>query len=153
MSPELDKKLCEKYPEIFRDRHGDKMTTAMCWGFEHGDGWYNILDSMCHLIQARIDSDSNYIKWCLENGTTPPEKIPQVVAVQAKEKFGTLRFYYDGGDNIIHGVVAMAEEISGHICEVCGDAGKIRDEGWIRTLCDKHARQDDDSYELEHHPV
>lgn len=153
MSPELDKALCEKYPEIFRDRNGDKRTTSMCWGFEHGDGWYNILDSMCYLIQARIDSNNNYVKWCIENGKEPPESISQVIAVQAKEKYGTLRFYYNGGDNNIDGVVAMAEEMSGHICEVCGDAGKIRNEGWVRTLCDKHAYKDDTPYELQHHSV
>lgn len=55
MREELDKKLCEKYPKIFRDRFADMRTTAMCWGFECGDGWYNILDSLCWCIQSHID--------------------------------------------------------------------------------------------------
>jgi len=72
-----------------------------------------------------------------------PNRIPQVEAVQVKEKFGTLRFYYDGGDEFINGLVTMAESISGRTCEVCGAEGKHRSGGWIRVLCDKHAKQRD----------
>ena len=42
-----------------------------------------------------------------------PEAVPQLVATQVKEKFGTLRFYYDGGDDEISGMVRMAEAMSG----------------------------------------
>lgn len=55
MNAELDKQLCEKYPKIFRDRYADMRVTAMCWGFEHGPGWYNIIDRLCSNIQGRID--------------------------------------------------------------------------------------------------
>ncbi len=55
MSPELDSKLCEKYPKIFVNRYADMQTTAMCWGFECGDGWYNIINKLCSNIQSHID--------------------------------------------------------------------------------------------------
>lgn len=55
MSPEKDEELCKKYPKIFKDRHADMHTTAMCWGFECGDGWYNIIDKLCSNIQSHID--------------------------------------------------------------------------------------------------
>jgi len=55
MSPELDNQLCDKYPKIFKDRHADMRTTAMCWGFETGPGWYNIIDRLCSNIQGHID--------------------------------------------------------------------------------------------------
>ena len=32
----------------------------------------------------------------------------------------------------------MAEEMSRHVCEECGDAGYPTKSGWIRTLCEKH---------------
>jgi hypothetical protein len=38
MKQELDEQLCAKYPKIFVNRHADMKTTAMCWGFECGDG-------------------------------------------------------------------------------------------------------------------
>lgn len=55
MSPEKDAELCKKYPKIFKDRYADVHTTAMCWGFECGDGWYNIIDKLCANIQGHID--------------------------------------------------------------------------------------------------
>jgi len=67
--------------------------------------------------------------------------VPQVVAAQVKEKFGTLRFYYSGGDNVIDGMVRMAESMSGVTCEECGNSGKSYGGGWITTLCAEHAEK------------
>ena len=52
MRKELDEKLCEKYPLIFKNRHADMTETAMCWGFECGDGWFNIIDVLCGMLYA-----------------------------------------------------------------------------------------------------
>lgn len=130
MRDELDQQLCEKYPKIFSERHGDMTSTAMCWGFEHGDGWYNLIDRLCANIQSHID-------WTENNGGA----VPQVVAEQVKEKFGTLRFYYRGGDEYVRGLVDLAESMSGVTCEECGAPGKRRSGGWLRTLCDTHAKE------------
>ena len=121
MRQELDEKLCAKYPEIFANRHASMKDSAMCWGFECGDGWYNILDTLCFSIQNRIKH----------------QKIPQVVAIQVKEKFGGLRFYYSGGDETVWGMAYMAEALSECTCEVCGSPGEQTHGGWIKTLCKK----------------
>ncbi len=64
------------------------------------------------------------------------------MAVQVKEKFGGLRFYYSGGDSsYIRGVVDMAEQMSYRTCEVCGAPGKSNGGPYVRTLCDKHAKE------------
>jgi hypothetical protein len=55
MNKELDEALVKKYPLIFADRYGDMQTTAMCWGFECGNGWYNLIDTLCAAIQGHID--------------------------------------------------------------------------------------------------
>ena len=128
MSPELDAKLVEKYPKIFSSRFGSPQETLMCFGFEHGDGWYDILDSLCGQIQ-------NHLDWV----NRKEETVRQVVAVQVKEKFGGLRFYYEGGDSAVDGMVRMAESWSVNACEVCGNKGVIRGDGWHRTLCDEHS--------------
>lgn len=141
MREELDKQLCEKYPKIFANRHGDMRETLMCWGFEHGDGWYNIIDQLCANIQSHIDWQNRQRELLLKDNphnVTIPDEICQVVAVQIKEKFGTLRFYYDGGDDEISGMVRMAESMSSATCEECGDRGETRGPGWIRTLCEVH---------------
>ena len=132
MRSELDKQLCEKYPKIFADRHKPMTETAMCWGFECGDGWYQILDSLCRQIQHHID-------WQNRNEV----KVAQVVASQVKEKFGGLRFYYDGGNDTIYGMVSMAESWAANTCEVCGKPGKLRGGGWLYTACDEHTKPED----------
>ena len=56
MRKELDEKLVEKYPKIFKYRHAPMTHTAMCWGFDCGDGWYNIVDALCSNIQHHVDN-------------------------------------------------------------------------------------------------
>jgi hypothetical protein len=59
MKKELDEALVAKYPKIFKFRHAPMTHTAMCWGFECGDGWYNILDVLCSNIQDHVDHKRN----------------------------------------------------------------------------------------------
>lgn len=75
-------------------------------------------------------------------------KVNHVYVAQIKEKFGELRFYYDGGDEYVGGLVSMAETWASHTCEVCGSSGTLRHGGWMRTLCDKHEaeRQERNKY-------
>jgi hypothetical protein len=133
MNPELDNKLCEAYPLIFADRHKSMTVTCMCWGFECGDGWYNIIDQLCYNIQHHIDYNKRR-----QGVGVELEDIPQVVAVQVKEKFGSLRFYYDGGDDFISGLVAMAESMSTVTCMTCGKPGTMQKEGWWHVACEEH---------------
>jgi hypothetical protein len=132
MRDELDKMLCEKYPKMMVNRHKDMQETTMCWGFECGDGWYNIINQLMSQIQHHID-------WKNRDS----EVVQQVTLDQVKEKFGTLRIYYSGGDDYIRGLVSMAQAMSGSTCEVCGNAGKFRGKSWFYTACDEHAKDDD----------
>lgn len=119
----LDQKLCEKYPEIFRDRYADMTTTAMCWGFDCGEGWYEIIDDLCQEIMQVCG-----------------EVVP--VATQVKEKYGTLRFYIDSGNDAVFEAISKAEERSSKTCEICGKSGVLRDKaGWYTTLCDIDANE------------
>ena len=139
MKEELDKKLCEKYPKIFKMRHGTMHETCMCWGFEHGDGWYDIIDTLCSSIQNHI-TNKRYLHSNMSQEDFDDEH--QVVAAQVKEKFGGLRFYIDGGDDWVYGAISMAEAMSYRICEVCGAPGQTRGTGWVRTTCDQHTKSE-----------
>ena len=135
MKQELDKLLCEKYPKMMVNRNKSMQETCMCWGFDCGDGWFNILDQLMGNIQNHIDwNNKNF-----EKGYAQYKQVPQVTLDQVKEKFGTLRFYYTGGDDVIDGMVRMAESMSGVTCEECGSPGKRVGGGWITTLCEEHA--------------
>lgn len=95
-----------------------------------------------------IDNPNNLTGWQqeqIENALTGKkrkvsEPITQFVAEQVKEKFGTLRFYYSGGNEYTSGVANMAEAMSGSICETCGKPGSTGGKGWIRTACEEHKR-------------
>ena len=174
MKQELDKLLCEKYPKMMVNRNKNMQETCMCWGFDCGDGWFNILDQLMGNIQHHIDWKEKQRKWAIDYNEMAtqakagnfdlfeetvkalpndeykekrlaeivagdfrpvPQSIPQVTLDQVKEKFGTLRFYYSGGDDYISGMVSLAESMTGVTCESCGNVGERRGGGWVHTYC------------------
>ena len=173
MRKELDEALCAKYPLIFKDRNADMRTTAMCWGLECGDGWYNIIDVLCGLLtsdyrqaQSRYDFIKDKVdqpQWEGSKKIITQEQIDEAkakldeetlkvpVAVQVKEKFGGLRFYVQAATKEHYNYISFAESMSYRTCESCGADGKTYTDGWHRTLCDIHAAMDgrDQEYEYE----
>jgi hypothetical protein len=147
MKPELDAQLCEKYPKMMVNRNRSMMETTMYWGFECGDGWFDILDQLMGNIQHHIDWKERQREVAIRFNSKAasgemrevPKEISQVTVDQVKEKFGTLRFYYTGGDDYIDGLVSMAESMSGVTCETCGNPGKSTGGGWIKTVCEAHS--------------
>lgn len=85
------------------------------------------------------DYTQEQVARALSNATPMPvgEACPQVVASQVKEKFGGLRFYYNGGDDTVDGIIRMAEAWTGQTCETCGNPGTLGGNGWLTTLCKK----------------
>ena len=124
-----------KYNEFAKEMEStySKMFSSPYGGFAIGAGWWPIIKSLCAQIQHHTD-------WKQEQKEkyNRGEGCPQVVVDQIKEKFGGLRFYYHGGDDVVDGMVRMAETWAGHVCEECGKPGERHSGGWIRTLCDEH---------------
>jgi hypothetical protein len=142
--------LIQKYPLIFQVRKGRELEPFCMFGIECGDGWVPLLNTLCYQIQSYIDFRKESNERIEENKKKYPDYdqkpfdlIPQVVVTQVKEKYGTLRFYYDGGDETIDGMVRMAEAMSAIMCEQCGDLGAMRGRHWFYTACDKHTREED----------
>src|SRR3546814_6398037 len=107
------------YPRVFAGG-------PLPWGFEHGDGWGELIEALC----ARINT-------ILLDSPGMSMDVRQV-----KEKFGTLRFYYrlsgasDETAQRIRRAVALAEKASGRICERCGHRASVQAKaGWWSTLC------------------
>jgi len=149
MSPEKENIIFETFPKIFpRGRDVDPRENLMCFGFECGDGWFDIIYNLCEHLQTHIDHYTIYDK----DGEWKPA---QITVVQVKEKFGTLRFYDNGcglinqkkpddsykRDTIADGIIAHACFLSGKTCEVCGAKGRVRGGGWVRCLCEKCAEE------------
>jgi hypothetical protein len=129
MRTELESKLSKNYPKIFANQSSFDAHIEYL-GIECSDGWYPIINALCSNIQS-------YLDWINRNQDSPPI-VQQVVVTQIKEKFGGLRFYYDGGDDRILGMLSMAESMADITCEKCGSPGKRRGKGWIYTACNAH---------------
>lgn len=114
MRIELESVLCDRYPNLYRCKSAEIPTTAMVWGFEHGDGWFGIIDSLS-IVLADLD--------------------PDVQVKQVKEKFGTLRFYIDTGSKAAGAAICAADAFSARICETTGRPGVLFAEGgWFSTM-------------------
>jgi hypothetical protein len=114
----FSERMEKSYPSLYSGKYG---------GFAVGKGWYPIIERLSASIQQHVEWKNKDSEVC-----------PPVVVEQIKEKFGGLRFYYQGGDEYISGLVSMAESWAGITCEECGGIGKRRGGGWVRTLCNKH---------------
>jgi hypothetical protein len=121
MNVELETRLSEVYPSLFRGQDMPVTENLMSFGCECSDGWFNIINAACSLIATHEEH---------EGRTT-------FLFTQIKEKYGTLRMYHNGADSFVMGVIAMAEAMSGETCELCGAPGKRGGVGWITTRCDK----------------
>jgi hypothetical protein len=97
-----------------------------------------LIQFMAGKKRTPTDWDIERAEQAMENDISITPKIHWIRVEQIKEKFGGLRFYYQGGDEHIDGMVAMAEVWAGHTCETCGNKGDRRNGGWVRTLCDVH---------------
>ena len=167
MREELDKQLCEKYPQIFKNRFGSPKETLMCFGFECGDGWYNIIDILCGKLTSEYRSAKGQYEYIKDKVNQPTygfkdngdpvgkiitqeliderkakmdeEALKVPVAVQIKEKFGGLRFYVHAATDKHYNYISFTESMSYRTCEECGAPGKTYTDGWHKTLCDIHA--------------
>ena len=160
--------LMKRYASLFNNE-SDSSNTMFSYGIACHDGWFNILNSACVLIESHLNSlkkkNMDNLKWL--DKISRHEKIPEYIEekykkqglnqveipnfkfVQIKEKFGELRCYYEGGDSYIDGVISMLSQMSGITCELCGNSGKIHHGSWIRTLCPTHIKDVDIENEIK----
>lgn len=106
--------LFSRYPKIF----ADSSLRIMC-----GDGWFDLLDSLCRELQSATDENN----------------APQVVAVVVKEELGWLTFSCRGPNAAQRDMIGRAMDRSGHICEQCGQPGRRLKHHVLFTRCANHA--------------
>ena len=125
MRKELEERLVERWPAWF-NTGGDIRHTAMARGFEHDDGWFDILWRLCEDLEP-------FVAEFEEAGGQKFEVL------QVKEKFGGLRFYVNcRKQEAIRQRIGLAAQESFRTCEICGQPGELREDSWIKTLCDEH---------------
>lgn len=140
MREDLDEALVRDFPNLYADRFGDMHHTAMCWGFDCGDGWEPIIRRLSEKLEAMIVALPEPQEVPAHDGkfghceAYTPQK-PR--ASQVKEKFGGLVMYLTRGTDEMYTVIDEAERESLNVCEDCGSKTNVSTKGksWIRTLC------------------
>ena len=99
-----------------------------------GDGWDELLELALRRVEAAMAGE---------------RKDAVFAIVQVKEKFGTIRIYYEArslsapAKEAIEEAVDLAEARSACTCEICGSEGRLFDGlGWFTTRCTRHADGD-----------
>ncbi|OKO82498.1 hypothetical protein AC630_13180 [Bradyrhizobium sp. AS23.2] len=114
--------------EAHRDLFSPPCDTALAaqGAPECGSGWHDLLDRMCVRIRTAIRAGGTF-------------KFSQI-----KEKYGTLRVYWEGRLSAektiqVEEAIALAEARSATCCEVRGDPGRLHGDDWLTTRCATHA--------------
>lgn len=109
MNNELTEKLYAEFPYLYRGHTKSPQESSMCWGFECGDGWFTLIHNLSREL-------TDYL-----------EKHPTVEleVVQVKSKFGTFRYYVEGGDENIDKLIDAASERANQVCELTGKEGRM----------------------------
>lgn len=130
MSPEKTKELINIYPELFSDLH--HMNCFSLFGFECGDGWFDLLKDLITGIKEICESPQFNLPLNID------DQPLEIKVDQVKEKYGTLRFYYNSCNAFIDKLINEAEDASETICEDCGKPGTLRDKNhWYSVRCDE----------------
>jgi hypothetical protein len=89
-------------------------------------GWFPLVDKLCIDIERQL----------------PEDMRASFRITQIKEKFGGLRFHYQGwGCEEIDALVDLAENASESLCAYCGLPGSRQGTGYIHTSCESCAHE------------
>ena len=130
MRQDLQQKFYDRWPKWFEGRHLSIQESLMPFGFDHGDGWFELEWRLCEDLEKLLG-----------------EHLDSYRLVQIKEKFGTLRWYDNGNypDHLYSAIqdrVYDAELESSRVCELCGKPGRLNtDRAWWQTLCEECRRR------------
>jgi hypothetical protein len=153
-STDLEKWIVENYPYMMYNReefkehyypdqeiapYYDEAEFIIPSGCGCGTGWWTLVTKLIETIDWHIDSDFQQQEWKKNKGKLDGEPTRMFFKInQVKEKFGGLRFYINGGDDYIRGLIMMAEVMSTKICYFTGHPAKKREiDGWYFTASDE----------------
>jgi len=109
LAPDLTEKLYVAFPHLYRGRHKPMDESSMVWGFECGDGWFQLLYELSQELSA-YQAEHPELDFAVD---------------QVKSKFGSLRFHLSGGDAITEEMIEAACQRASVTCELTGKPGQL----------------------------
>lgn len=109
MNEALTQALYTEFRQLYAGRHKPAQESAMCWGFECGDGWYGLLED---LSKELTDYSRKNLTFHLE-------------ATQVKSKFGVLRFHLAENSACTDTMIDRARQVAAGTCEITGAPGAL----------------------------
>lgn len=115
--------LASRYSSLFGNQRAEEDEFT----FDCLNGWFDLVAANLQLVERYAELERLKIE-----------------ITQVKEKFGLLRVYHRGGDEVVDRLLDIAELVSGCVCEVCGAQGRIGEQqGWLRARCHLHREVSD----------
>jgi hypothetical protein len=65
MNSELTQRLVKRFPVLYQDYRSPMTQTCMCWGFDHSDGWFEIIWQLSLAIEEELDYSWLRERWFL----------------------------------------------------------------------------------------
>lgn len=109
MNTELTEKLYAEFPHLYRGGTKSPQESSMCRGFECGDGWFDLIRDLSRKLTDYLAKHSTL----------------DLEVMQVKSKFGSFRFYVEGGDENTQKLIEDATERAKHVCELTGKEGRM----------------------------
>lgn len=103
MHPEKQDQLFRFHADLFDGPARACGESAMDRSFECGEGWFGLIDAFCAAVRQSVATDA----------------MPAVEIVH-KEKFGSLRIRFRGGDERTRAVAEVVRIASLRVCEETG---------------------------------
>lgn len=114
------KPSCGYYTSMFWHPKGYKYRYEETWLDSLPKAWRKAFGiKLCKELQEVIDRDG----------------LTGYVVEQTKEKFGSLRWYDEGGNDATDAIIDKYEKISTEVCIDCGKKAKFVTHPWISYLC------------------
>jgi hypothetical protein len=111
LNQKLTEQLYHAFPHLYRGRLKSRYESSMCWGFECGDGWYQVIYDLSQSLSDYLEEH--------------PELDFEVM--QVKSKLGTFHFHINYRDSTTARMVEQARARASNICEVTGKAVNSED--------------------------
>lgn len=136
--------MLETYPDMFGDYNKSPQETCMCWGFDIGNGWYHVLDSLCAKLDAIRDATLINVKFsqikekfggaCFYHYTVFPKTESEEGYLGTAKDKEDWKKYIDTWDDIISDLIDSYESYCNHIDDItgrnCDPKDKIIIGGW-----------------------